>query len=405
MGVNDQGSGSGNVTSGGRKAALGTLILGLLAACCALLVGGVSPFGLVAGSGLLALSTVLAWWQARLARSELEALGERLARDQGACSSQQEAYILELERLGIELTPILSRHIESSRALTEQSITNLVDRFSGVVSQLQQVAMTGGNDDAGNGFDALFARSQSALSEVVQSLETLLKRKADMVQQVQDLSGYAGQLESMAQGVRSVAEQINVLALNAAIEAARAGQHGRGFAVVADEVRRLAASSAQTGEQISAKIQEIGASMGRTLALVESSAEFDDQVVAQSEETIQGVLSRMQQAIDGAHRDAETLRRSSAAISDEIGSVLVNLQFQDRMSQVLGHVQDSLDRVGSTLREIQEDGDQDRHLNRLQVDEMLQRMLQEYTTAEERLQHGDQVTAPAADSASELTFF
>ncbi len=205
--------------------------------------------------------------------------------------------------------------------------------------------------------------------------------------------------------MRTVAEQINVLALNAAIEAARAGEHGRGFAVVADEVRKLAASSARTGGQISEKIREINASMARTLELIESSAESDDQVMDRARSTIHQVLERLEDTVGLLSRDAEDLRRHSEGISAEISSVLVSLQFQDRVSQVLGHVRDSLERVSRTLGDIRQQDGGDRHQDMLRVDELLARMLAEYSTHEERRHHSGQGAAKAADTASELTFF
>ncbi|MEW9123641.1 MAG: methyl-accepting chemotaxis protein [Thermotaleaceae bacterium] len=65
------------------------------------------------------------------------------------------------------------------------------------------------------------------------------------------------EVETMAEAISSISEQINLLSLNAAIEAARAGEHGRGFAVVADEVRKLAEQSSAMVTNIHSVIQEV----------------------------------------------------------------------------------------------------------------------------------------------------
>lgn len=378
--------------------------VGLAGAMALVVIGGIDWVSSTVAAALLAVGVGASWRQLRSEQRRCSELEQGLRDVFQHKSSQKEEYIKELERLGIELFPILSRNIESSRQLTETSIISLTERFSALVVQLQQVVQTT-SGSGGEGAADLFQESQTALSEVVVSLDAIVKREASMLEQVRGLAGYVEQLESMAQGVRSVADQINVLALNAAIEAARAGEHGRGFAVVADEVRKLAASSNHTGEKISEKIQEINTSMTRTLATVESSAEIDDQVVEKSETTIQAVMVRLQQSMDAIRRDADTLRSSSEGISGEISTVLVDLQFQDRISQVLGHVRDSLDRLEQTLAEVRDTSALDRHQDMLRVDDMLQSMLREYSTKEEMEHHrGSEVRTKSAE-ASELTFF
>jgi methyl-accepting chemotaxis protein len=369
-----------------------------------------SGFSLLGGGlGLLiiALGAAALWIAQRQWRDRLDSEVSQ-ARDQGLAElSRREDYIQELERLGLELSPILYRQVDASRNLAETNITALSNRFSELVGELQQVVEA--SKESGverGGVGRLVEQSQSSLREVVQSLGSLLERKRSLVQQVHDLSEYAGELESMAQGVRSVAEQINVLALNAAIEAARAGEQGRGFAVVAEEVRKLAASSSHTGEKISLKVQEINDAMSQTLSMVESSAESDDRLVETSEETINGVLSGFQNTMRILREEADSLRNASENISGEISDVLVALQFQDRLSQVLGHVCNSLQRVESLFQEVRGAGNGDHQQDLLRVDELLQEMLQEYSTQEEVDQHwGQKSSTTQADTASSLTFF
>ncbi|MBV9109458.1 MAG: hypothetical protein JO306_08645 [Gemmatimonadetes bacterium] len=143
-------------------------------------------------------------------------------------------------------------------------------------------------------------RSEQAGADV----EMLVARVKDGAQRLSAVAGEVvslrergGEIGSISDAIREVAEQTNLLALNAAIEAARAGEHGRGFAVVADEVRKLAESSAGSAERIGVLVEQVLGQIGRVA---------DD---------VTGTRADMVEGAEGADRAASALRESITQVA------------------------------------------------------------------------------------------
>jgi methyl-accepting chemotaxis protein len=383
-------------------------------------------FGAAAAASLLALNPTLwlAWvlalllmlgaavleylhWQtvtALLAHSRRDL--QNTSADQ---TRQRDVWMRTFERLGIELFPIFTRHIEHSRQLAEDSVIHLSQTFSSLVNDLERIVSTShrsGTQD--QTIVQQFQHSQTTLTEVISDFENILHREAEMSEQVKRLAGFGAEMQQMAQGVRSVAEQINLLALNAAIEAARAGEQGRGFAVVADEVRKLAGSSAATGAQISHKVEELARALLQTQTLVQTSIQSADGLVKASEHKVGEVLARLQQTAETINADAEQLRQLSVTIHDQISAALVDLQFQDRTSQILVHVCDGLNHLSERLALCAKHDMTQQQRDILELDGLLAQMLASYSTADElNLHHHGRSSATAQTAAAreELTFF
>ena len=375
------------------------------------------PFGL-AGAG--ALGTVVAgwstWgWYTLLWSALLLAAAAWCARASGAAGmgggEQQmiDSYLAGREQFGDAVLPIWCRHIENSRTQMEEAVADLAGRFSSIVDKLDNAVHVSSHDggQGGPAMTEVFARSETQLGSVVVSMKSAMASKREMLVQIQALERFTRELRDMAEGVASIAAQTNLLALNAAIEAARAGPAGRGFAVVAQEVRNLSNRSAETGRNISQRVGQISSAILAASQAAEQSSEQEDKSMLSAEGMIESVLRDFRQVTDALVQSSETLKQESIDIQGEVGQALVQLQFQDRVSQVMAHVRENIEMLPSVLRQNRDRYLEDQTLEPLDPGPLLGELQKTYAMASEHaVHHGTAVAAPApAADADEITFF
>jgi methyl-accepting chemotaxis protein len=314
-----------------------------------------------------------------------------------------------LDSLCGKVLPVWTKQIDTAKSQTEEAITALSGRFSGISQKLEASALAsqqaaGGIDSQkGDGIIGILMHSQQQLDAVITSLNASLDSKRAMLDDIAQLSRFTAELRKMAQDVASIAGQTNLLALNASIEAARAGEAGRGFAVVADAVRKLSNLSGETGKQISEKVEAVNAAIAATMKTADHYSKVDAETMSGAEATVHEVLERFRAAAAGLTESAAILQRESYGIRDEIADVLVSLQFQDRVSQILSHVTQDLGKLEGLLASFDADRSGGRLTGPLDASAWLGELAQTYTTAEQRLVHeGGQGSSP---QNSEITFF
>ncbi|MBN8775971.1 methyl-accepting chemotaxis protein [Thiomonas arsenitoxydans] len=313
----------------------------------------------------------------------------------------------QIDALCAQALPVLGQQIDAGRAQMETAILALSQRFSSLHNRLENAVKASQHAaagmDGGEGVVAVFRRSEGELGAVLEQLRAALDKRAAMVSEVLGMSRYTEALEKMATEVAALAAKTNLLALNAAIEAARAGENGRGFAVVADEVRKLSAQSRDTGRKMGEQVKIItGAIQTLTRSAGQSQTE-EQQFLTQSESSIDQVLARLRDVATGLSDSSDLLQRESSGIREEIGDVLVSLQFQDRVSQILTHSRDSLDALVVELQSYQSRRASNPEAA-LDASAFMQRIAGGYTTQEQRLNHDGQSTVDAQDGG-DITFF
>jgi methyl-accepting chemotaxis protein len=342
-----------------------------------------------------------------------------------AGTSAADEYLASRRQFGEEVAGVWSSHIDASRTQMETAVVALVERFSSIVMKLEQaLAASGaarrhGNEHAsehgGDDIVEVFSASEKELRSLLDMLAAGAASKQQMLVKIEGLQEITAQLQTMAADVASIAWQTNLLALNAAIEAARAGEAGRGFAVVATEVRMLSNRSADAGKHISQQVSQISAAIGATCQAAGESIREENRAVQASEDMIGKVLSSFRGVTDALVQSSDLLQQESSGIQSEVSDALMQLQFQDRVSQILSHVQQNIARLPSYLDEhAQRAGDT---LPPLDARALLAELESTYAMAEERTLHGRGALAapqhkqPQPQSqqlqqqAEEITFF
>lgn len=351
-----------------------------------------SPLGLATGA-LLALAGILTTYGARRARRRDD---EEIRR-----------HIDSLETFGADLAPVWSRQIESSRSQMEDAIAALSGRFGEIAARLDQTLGLSVNS-GGTGGDsaaAVSARSQQQLDVVVQLLRASMQTKAEMLTKVQGLQGFVDELQDMVQAIALVTQQTNLLAINATIEAAHAGSSGRGFATVAQEVRALSKQSGETGSRIAEKIQLIGSAIVATCSAAEDSTRREHEAIAASEAAINQVLAGFRDYTESLANTTDLLRQESQGIKGEVNEALVQLQFQDRVSQVMSHVRANIERLPGLMQDYGVECSDAGELLPLKADVLLHELEQTYAMAEERVLHQGQGQAAQQETSDQITFF
>jgi methyl-accepting chemotaxis protein len=250
----------------------------------------------------------------------------------------------------------------------------------------------------------VFSNSSRELNAVLDSLRQAMASNGLMREEVQNLHHFVDELRQMAAEVANIAAQTNLLAINAAIEAAHAGETGRGFSVLAQEVRKLSAMSGETGKRMADKVALVAEAIANARRSAETSATREAASITGCEASITGVLDGFRGVTEALSESADVLKRESLGIQAEVGEALVQLQFQDRVSQVMTHVRQNMAMLPEQLAQSRIGYERDGVLAPVDARALLAELEKTYAMAEERETHGGGGAA-AAPKNEEITFF
>lgn len=244
--------------------------------------------------------------------------------------------------------PIWFRHVASVKKQTESAVANLLASFSSIVKQFDQAGF-GNAFHYGEGESdktmSLLTICERELNPVIHSMRKILGSKDELLHSVNDLSNATIELKDMATEVDLIAAHTNILAINASIEASRAGEAGRGFAVIAAEVRNLSQLSSASAKRMADRMANINEIMKATLESAAKASGSDKKAIELSGHVVKDVLEHVRDL----GNKSEAMRLQGNVIRGEIEKLLVNLQYQDRISQILAVVNGDINKLQETI--------------------------------------------------------
>ncbi len=186
---------------------------------------------------------------------------------------------------------------------------------------------------ASHAAEAVAQADQSANEgkRVVDDAVAVIEQLAEEVEKaagvIGNLENETGNIGSLLDVIKGIAEQTNLLALNAAIEAARAGEAGRGFAVVADEVRSLANRTEKSTEDIQQMIERLQRGAGDAVRVMQIGQAKAGEAVTKAEVAGQALVSITEGMgrVSDMNAQIASAGEEQSAVAEEINRNLSNI--------------------------------------------------------------------------------
>lgn len=271
------------------------------------------------------------------------------------CTEKESFFEVFLEKFNTELTETIEQHeiVNSQHHVMKDLVAEIKKHFD-KVNNLSQTSLNNSIELFQKGEELIQSakdmvikseEGRNSVNHVEQLITRLGEELGETYNKMNHLNDSSKEIEMIVKVIKEIADQTNLLALNASIEAARAGEHGKGFAVVAEEVRKLAESTADSTNSISALTLNIQKDIGVTLQSTTTSNELIRTGIELSKNTsnkIDSIASMIQHVETEVSKVIDTIEEQKE-YSQEVMNEIKNTKilFDDANEVIIQHIEDA----------------------------------------------------------------
>ncbi|MFT3733784.1 MAG: hypothetical protein QM776_01895 [Rhodocyclaceae bacterium] len=153
--------------------------------------------------------------------------------------------------------------------------------------------------------------------------------------------------------------------------------------------------SGDTGKRIQDTVNTVSDAIAHALSMSEDFARREAVSVSESQTAATEIVSNFNATADTLNHSLADLQAERRALENDIGDVLVSLQFQDRVHQIIEHVVSDMERMSGSAKTVSDSNG----ANVPNVTTWLNTLSQSYTMLEQRDMHAHATSAASAAPA------
>lgn len=241
-------------------------------------------------------------------------------------------------RLLIDILPESAKNVERATYDLSDRFKKLAENSTVQTKMIHDLISNVGYielDGSKISIDEFIELFNKTLDDSISKILFVSKQALSMVYSMDDAIKNLKEIEIFSKQIQKITMQSNLLALNALIESARAGEAGAGFSVVANEVKMLSSEIATLSDSMNTLTRAIMKSMMNGFNILKEMATTDmnENIMAKDK------LELLMQGLKNQSEKSMCVMKNSAVASEEISMsmhrMIMDLQFQDRNTQVI----------------------------------------------------------------------